>query len=179
MSSIPATEQKLAEARYHLALLLGAAKDVTAQRHHLSALLAAGRSVTFVLQSEAKAEYDAWFSSWSGALTPTDQRLMAFMNEQRVAEVHRVGAAVSTTVEERSVWRRKSAGSNTPMVAQRLALGLHGEEAFGLYGEENVKIGVPTLMFEVDGGQKPARDVCARYVRLLEALVADFKRAFA
>jgi hypothetical protein len=38
--------------------------------------------------------------------------------------------------------------------------------------------GLPELMFEVDGGHKPARDLCARYVELLGALVADFKRRF-
>jgi hypothetical protein len=164
----PATDQKLGEARYHLGCLAAAA-DVAIQRHHLSAFLAAGRSVTFALQKEAKAEYDRWFPSWLGALAPNDRDLLDYMRDQRNAELKQAGAAVSEGLEERSVWQRKSAGPNTPIVAQLLA--------FGLYGED-VTIAVPTLMFDMQGGQKPARDLCARYVALLESLVTDFKRAF-
>jgi hypothetical protein len=168
VTAIPRTEQKLAETRYHLGLLRDT-DDATLQRHHLSAFLSAGRSVTFALQKEAKTEYDAWSSSWFGALPPEDRRLMDYMKEQRNAELKQAGAVVSTTVEERLVWRRKNSGPNTPIAAALLGLNEYGF---------NATIGVPALVFEIDGTSKPAREVCARYVALLDALVADFKRAF-
>jgi hypothetical protein len=168
MPAIPATDQKLQEARYYLELLSDS-EDAAVQRRHLSAFLAAARSITFALQSEAKTEYDTWFSAWFETLTPEDRRLMNFMKEQRNAELKRAGAAVSATVEERSVWQRKNSGPNTPIAAALLALNEYGS---------NATVGVPALVFEVDGTSKRASDLCAGYVALLGALVADFKRAF-
>jgi len=75
MRAIPATEQKLQEARYHLGQL-GASSNAGVQRHHLSAFLSAGRSVTIALQNEAKVEYEVRFPAWFAALVPDDQALM-------------------------------------------------------------------------------------------------------
>jgi hypothetical protein len=60
--------------------------------YYLSAFLSAGRSVTFALQAEEKNRYDSIFAGWFNNLTQEQQTLFKQMNEDRIAEVHKLGA---------------------------------------------------------------------------------------
>ena len=103
MAEIPKTLKKLREARFFLAKMTKDSRSTKLAGEdfdfYLSAFLSAGRSVTLVLQVEQQDLYDAQYGPWENRLTPQDQALMKFMNGQRVAEVHLLGADVETTVE--------------------------------------------------------------------------------
>src|SRR5260370_34128161 len=71
--------------------------------YFLSAFLSAARSVTWVLQVEEKDKYDAVYPAWEAMVDDMDLGLLRYMNGQRVAEVHKAGAAVSSAVEYRKV----------------------------------------------------------------------------
>ena len=47
----------------------------------LSAFLSAARSITFVLQSESKEAYDAWFPNWCDGLKTEERALLKSMNK--------------------------------------------------------------------------------------------------
>ncbi len=94
---IPTTRRKLRETHFFLQHLRDQFNTVIhnepeAFRFFLSAFLSAGRSVTFTLQVEEKEKYDQRFETWYGKLKAEDQKLLKFMNRQRVSELHRSGA---------------------------------------------------------------------------------------
>lgn len=165
MPAIPETERKLDEARHFLGQLRGPMDHAT-QHHNLSAFLNAASSVRWVLQKEAKAEYDAWQPGWFATLSDGDRGLLKTMTTQRNLETKEDGATVSVTTSTRVVWQPKDSGRATPLVAQLLA--------FGFYGEP-VPVEAETLILKLNGEPHEIHGLCARYVTLLEHLVADFK----
>lgn len=105
MATIEATRLKLAEAQFFYCKLAQAHErlisgEPEAFGFYLSAFISAARSVTFVLQAERKTQYDTWFVDWMDALPEEQQSLLRNFNEQRVATVHKKGAAVTGKLEE-------------------------------------------------------------------------------
>jgi hypothetical protein len=167
---IPQTQRKVREARFFLEHLRDRAGDLPLDservRFYLSALLSAGRSVTFVLQTEEKGKYDAWYPAWEGGLDLADQHLLRYLNDQRVAEVHKVGADVSSTIDYKQV------------AELRVERGGRWKVLFvAPPGAPPPEIGFATHHFKVGDDLVDLRDVCERYVSLLEHLVRAFLAA--
>ena len=74
MAAIPKTLKKLCETRFFLARMQEAPRSTRLEwedfEFYLSAFLSAGRSVTWVLQVEQKALYDAQYGPWENRLPP-------------------------------------------------------------------------------------------------------------
>lgn len=173
MKSIPATERKLAEARHFFDRLLDTANRVgpterSIERHNLSAFLNAASSVRWVLQKEAKDEYDAWQPAWFAGLSDGDRQLLQTMTKQRNLETKQDGATVSVRASTQIVWRPKPSGPASPLSAQLLA--------FGSYGEL-VPVEEETLILKLNGEAHFVLALCEDYLVLLERLVRDFKAA--
>jgi hypothetical protein len=171
------TEKKLREAKFFLGWMGNAAKSMDMEREdfefYLSAFLSAGRSVTFVLQVGDKARYDAWFPGWKSALPDSDQELLQFMNDQRVSELHQLGAAVEGVIEEvpMSVIERDRDHTHPA----------YGPHLFGIHQGDPPGIPEPTMgrrahYFNAGGVREKAIETCKRYAGLLEKLVQDFRR---
>jgi hypothetical protein len=132
---------------------------------YLSAFLSAGRSVTFVLQNEEKEKYDGWFPSWRAGLTQEESNLLRFVNEQRVAELKRLGAKTVTSVEFVAVRELEQEGHGHPA---------YGHHDFSPPGTEPAKTGFVVSHFEIEGNLAKAVETCSQYLRLCERLVQDF-----
>ena len=187
MPPIPATEHKLAEARHFFDRLLDTANrvgsaDRTVERYNLSAFLNAASSVRWVLQKEAKADYDAWQPGWVAGLTNEDRELLKTMTVQRNLETKADGATVSVRTSTQITMKPKPSGPATPQVAQMLGYGpqVLGYDSqmlgYGSYGEL-VAFEVETLMLKLNGEAHFVLALCEDYLRLLERLVRDFKAA--
>jgi hypothetical protein len=143
---------------------------------YLSAFLSAGRSVTLVLQDEDKDRYDRVFPGWSDALPEEDRRLLAFMNKQRVAEVHtEEGAKVDHhggLIPITEVWHEP--GGSRYFIAQ------FGGPYSPFGGDDYApvrEVAVLAPQFEVDGESRDAMEVCRRYAGLLEEVVRACEQA--
>jgi hypothetical protein len=127
--------------------------------YYLSALLNAGRSVTYVLGAESarSASYDAIFDPWHATLPEGDRDLFDLLQALRDAEVHtKQSPSIEATAQPQVVQRPLYAGSNIPLVAQYLALGIW---------ERDMVIEVPTYSFRVD-------DIISRHYAALFATIA-------
>lgn len=155
----PATQHKLAEAWFFLTEHLKAwerpelKKRPEVLKFYLSAFLSAARSVTFALQNEAKDQYDSWFRSWLEGLPEEDKKVLRFMNEQRVSEVHQEGAV--TIRKQTAVPVKSHPGTQTWVWTY-----------------------VDELYFEFEGAPLKVIDFCERYLLLLQRLVNDFLEKF-
>src|SRR2546425_7540729 len=102
MPPSPKTQKKLREARFFFDKISSHEKDFHYDSEefdfYVSAFLCAARSVTFFLHAENKAWYDNHFNDFMASLPADDRDLLAFMNEQRVAEVHRLGSDIQSVV---------------------------------------------------------------------------------
>ena len=168
---IPHTDRKLREAGYFLrcvcdkaAAPVGNPEEVL---HLLSAFLSAGRSVTFVLQAEAKDEYDAWFPGWQGGLSSEEQRLLGAMNRHRVSELHRTGADVRAELRYVPITEIRTKDRRHPA---------YGFRWFGPPGTPAPTIGQVDHFVELVEGPEPVAESCRRFL-LLQRLVREFKRA--
>jgi hypothetical protein len=92
------TKKRLREAQYFYRQLIEITRRPTtlmnepeAFEFNLNACLTAARSVSWTLENEEKAKYEAWHSSWESGLSPNDRALLKFTNEQRIAIVKRGG----------------------------------------------------------------------------------------
>jgi hypothetical protein len=117
----------------------------------LSAFLSAGRSVTFVLRKEVPANYLGWFEDWRAAQSNDDRELLAYMNEQRVREVHRTGAA--------------TLGPELKWVPAAELHPRHVHPSYGIQlsllpGTEPPKFGLPFRVFTEDGVGRKAVEAC-------------------
>ena len=103
MERIPKTQKKLREAKFFLGRMSEALRSIKLEKEDfeffLSAFLSAGRSVTFVLRAEQADVYQQWYDGWQKALDAENRELLEFMNQQRIAEVHRRGADVQAEIE--------------------------------------------------------------------------------
>ena len=205
MIPIPATERKLAEARHFFERLLDTANRVGAaeramERYNLSAFLNAASSIRWVLQKEAKAEYDAWQPEWFAGLTDSDRQLLKTMTQQRNLETKQDGATVSVRASMQMRWQPKNARPATPHVPQTVGSGPYGSQmlgnefygagmmgsgphvslmfGYGSYGEF-VTFEEETLILKLNGEAHYVLALCEEYLKLLERLVRDFKAAHA
>src|SRR2546426_3543630 len=103
MASIPKTEKKLREARFFLSAMSAAAKSTRLDEENfeffLSAFLSAARSVPDVMRVEGKKQYKGWYRRWEANLSEGERNLWRFINNQRIATVHREGVEVQTEIE--------------------------------------------------------------------------------
>jgi hypothetical protein len=169
---IPKTLKKLREAKFFLGWMEKAARSTNLEREdfefYFSAFLSAGRSVTFVLQKEQKNLYEARYGPWESGLTPKDQSLMKFMNEQRVAELHLLGANVEAAIEM------------VPMTVFEMERGIDLRYTMSWYGSTDApppEIGRKVHYFEHATG-KQVLSTCTQYFRLLESCAREFDAAF-
>ncbi len=167
---VAATERKLREAQFFLRHLAAEGKrpvrnDPEAFEFFLSAFLGAGRSVTFVLQHEAKASYDAWFPGWFSALSEDDQALFNDLKDQRNFVQKRGGAEVESEWEFVPLHLLPTEG-RVP------ALGFTWSY---MPGTEPPSVGIPVHSFASEGrSQRKVLPTCERYASLLGTLVESF-----
>jgi hypothetical protein len=174
---IPATQKKLRETKFFLALLEeeGRVPVMRAIEEHaefyFSALVSAGRSVTFALQSEEKAKYDAWFPGWLTSRSETERLSLRRFNEERVKIVHRAGAELSSR-NVLTPYRDFGAPSRYESKAYYIMTRM-------LYPESEMKIGTLQLICRYsDDTEAIAVDAAREYVAVLESLIDDFVRHF-
>ena len=135
----------------------------------LSAFLSAARSVTFVLQAEQRQAYQAWFPGWQNGLNPDEKQLFKFFNNQRIEEVHKLGADL---IEE------KEAIPVTELIPDDR---LHPAYQYGV--TESAPVGTPPSMvyrrfyyFKIQETRKRVTAWCQEYLTLLERLVQEFEQ---
>ena len=168
---IPTTQRKLREAQFFLVHLAAESKKTVrnepeAFEFYLSALLGAGRSVTWVLQYEAKASYDAWFPGWFSALGEDDRALFEDLKDRRNFVQKRGGAEVAAEWEYVPLHLLPTGGRVHP------ALGFTWSS---MPGTEPPSVGIPVHSFSSESGEhKKVVPTCERYVSLLATLVQDF-----
>ena len=171
MTLIPNTHEKLREAQFFMGKLMQEAKTFRLDKkdfsYYLSAFLSAGRSVTLFLEVEQSTSYKAWFPGWRQNLKPEESELMKFMNDQRVAVVHKEGAE---TQEEISMVPLAHALTHSPLYVAYADTGAPGAPA--------PEIGQNVYYFEINGKREKAQVVCRRYLDLLDKLATDFDHAF-
>ena len=173
MALIPDTQGKLREARLFLnklieedGVLLPPAETSETFLHHLSAFLSAARSVTYVLQAEQKHLYDAWFDSWKDSL-PDKGALLRFFNNQRIQEIHRTGAGVTSTIEDVPATKFAPKPGDFPA-------GIHISAP---PGTPITTVEQTVLFFEIDGALEEVPHACGRYLAILARLVTEFEAA--
>jgi hypothetical protein len=163
----PTADRKLRGAKFFLDRLKEVRRHPRAEEFgfYLSALLGEARSVTWGLQNDlGKDHADARLAMWRAA-RPADLGFLDFMNEQRVDEVHRKGAAIET--QGRSV--QLGFAIQAPdgrFIPVESPFG-PGTVAYGLAAEH---------YFEIDGQPVEVIAACERYITLLESIVEECKR---
>jgi len=169
---IPETDRKLREAAFFLRLLTIEEGSTVLNDHdafgfYLSAFLSAARSVTWVLQKEAGVGqdiYDPWYTAWEARQSPDHRDLLTFMNKQRVAEIHKLGATTTSAIEMVAVSTvSRGARPNHPA---------YGFTWSSPPGVPEATVGIVTYMFEQRGN---VVQVCSRYLGVLVELVRDFR----
>ena len=131
---------------------------------HLSAFLNAGRSLDWRLRHTSN-PYPAFRNTWDQALTVGEADLIKFMIDDRNLEVHEAGSARQLAELRIPVRGSYSDASGTLTVFSPV---------FGTPPSEIVK---PTYYFSIGGRDVPVLDACEEYLRLLERLVGDYRRA--
>jgi hypothetical protein len=173
---IEATQKKLREAQFFLGKLYEedrkpVRKEPEAFSFYQSALLSAGRSVTFALQVEAKAQYDAWFPQWLASLPEEDQQLLGYLKDQRNLELHNTGSEVEMALEFKPI-------SAVPMTEAQRAHVAYGIQVFSIFGTPEPQVGIPRYSFSTassnQDNQADVVEMCRRYVCLLDQLVRAF-----
>lgn len=163
------TQNKLLEAKFFLRCLHDKEKTANLETKefdfYLSAFLSAGRSVTFVLQTEQKELYESWFPKWKAAQAVQDQKLLDFMNGQRVEAVHRLGADVQGKLEYVPLSKVNAGQGRHPA---------YGFQWWGPHGMTEPSIGQWAYCFEIDGTKEKVTLTCKHYLEILERIVQDF-----
>lgn len=171
---IEATQKKLRETRFFLRQLIQNRMQIVqteteAFHCYLSAFLSAARSVTFVLQSEEKTKYDAWFPSWFDGLTEEEHQLMDFQKDQRNDALKKGGPRTNADKEYLPLTKIYT--------ETRGHTAYHGFQWFGPLGIPPPSVGRTVHFFEQFGdSEKEVTATCGRYFDLLEKLVHDFIR---
>ena len=171
---IPATQKKLREAQYFLAQLAAQERIPVSQcepevaEFYFNAYVSAARSVTWMLQKEAKEKYDEWFPSWLASRADNERLTLSRFDKERIEIVHRKGADLNTENVLIPVKLRPSSSKVIrPFWAQSSA--------------PETKMGVFRLVcrFAFDNHEASASEAASHNTSILNALVADFERAFA
>ena len=96
--------KKQAEAQFFLGHMAEQERRAFGDRQpfdfYLSAFLSAGRTVDYRLRHEQSSIYPTWRKVWDAALSPTDNRLIKFMVDDRNDEVHESGSRRSVGQED-------------------------------------------------------------------------------
>ncbi len=173
--NIERVQKKLGEARFFLEKMRedeAKAFGDKAFEFYLSAFLNAGRTVDYRLRHEHRAVYEPWRDSWNKSHLQEDE-LIKFVHEERREEVHQKGSRHSAQDVNIPVRHSYSDASGTLQVFQvplalRSLLIQSGEE-FG------VVITKQEYYFTVDGDETRVVDVCAKYLGILEEMLAQFQ----
>lgn len=170
---IEATQRKLREARFFYRQLVAEGdKTITSEPeaffYFLSAFLSAGRSVTWVLQTEEKNKYDAWFPQWKRTRSDDERKLLVDMNDQRVAEVHKDGAETSV--------------ARLFIPVTEIRIDTRGHPAYGIHWFGPPDAAAPeverrTAFFELGHSKAEVTETGGRYLNLLETCIAQFTEA--
>jgi len=173
---MPQSQRKLREAKFFLGKLRAIAKPKAFNLHHpshlrlniivnagknvkltinnedfqfyLSGFLSAARSVTFVLQKESKKHYDHFLPVWLEMLPSKDRRIFKTLNDQRVAELHKLGV-------DKVVSQKKMIVNGRSMPRSIISL--------------------PVWHFS--GEPQELLLLCTRYLELLERLIQSFLKS--
>jgi len=167
---IEKTEKKLREALFFFdALSKESGKvrgnDPESASHYLSAFLSAARSVTFVLQSEEKEKYDAWFPHSRDGLAQEDKKLFGLLRGQRNKTQKRGSAELNEVINFIPV---------TEVQQDRYGHPAYGFHWTGRPGDPPPKVGISKGFFELEGKQIEVTVACRQYVEFLQKLVTDF-----
>ena len=164
---VPQTERKLGETRFFLEHVRREARRTVGDRqpfrYYLSACLSASRSVTFVFQKEAaalKANYERAIKE----LSDEEQQLLAAMNDERVDEVHHLGATVEVgerRIRVDSVYEDEFGRSEVVYVAL----------ANDFRMEPPAEIIAPRYFFKIGGQLREVVEVLDEYLSVLERLI--------
>ncbi len=164
---IPRTKKKLREARFFYGKMHERASMAFGEHEEfdflLSAFLSAGRTVTCALQKERSDEYKAFFDTWKKKLPSSEQRLLVFMNDERVSEVHKAGSTRDRQDELIPVW--SSYCDKCGLVTVAAPPGL---------SEPPATVLTPAYFFHIDGAQRNVLSVCKEYLDLLDVLIEEF-----
>lgn len=163
----PTADRKLRGAKFFLERLKEVRRHPRSEEFgfYLSAFLGEARSVTWGLQNDfGKDHADARLAMWRTA-HPADLGFLAFMNERRLDEVHRKGAAIETHGKSVELGFAVQAPDGR-LVPVESPFG-PGTAAYGL---------VPEHYFEIDDQRVEVIEACERYVALLESIVEEVKR---
>jgi hypothetical protein len=177
MGIIETAEKKLQEARTFLTAMRDQEQRAFGDKepfdHNLSAFLSAGMSLRgafHVKQDRARNEaVKKWKGAWEARLTPAQKCIYDFMQVDRNCEVHdrgshRVVGTKEIKVGVGSSYSDKS-GTLTAMGSPSVLLG----------ADTGVTIYVPQHFFDISGVKRPATEVCAEYLHLLEQMVVHYK----
>lgn len=162
-----ATRKKLREAGFFLRLLAGVPKysamtpEPEAGQFYLSAFLSAARAVSFALQMERKAEWDAWIKGWRASLSDRDLQLWKYLVDQR-NKVHKEGGPELTVTV-------------TPMSLMEF---MQGDVIIGTRMPGTPRVPLTTLVTSLTAhpGQTLAES-CQPLFELVSRMVDEFERA--
>jgi hypothetical protein len=111
----------------------------------------------------------AWRKAWEDGLSRDDNALYQFMGKDRNAEVHHEGSARSVKMEEIPVGNIYSDASGTVAAASGTLM------AAGLGDVSGTAIRKPVYYFTIKGRERKATDACAKYLTLLDWMLAKYK----
>lgn len=165
------TKKKLREAEFFLNQFnLKSSKIIQEESldFYLSAFLSASRSVTLVLQVEHKQEYDQIFPQWKLRLDENDRELLEFMNDQRVATIHKTGATIERKKHDIPINDFYKDESGQIMVFGPPAIYFSGPAA---------TISKDHYYFQIGGQDELVTELCSRYYFLLTEIVRNVSSA--
>jgi hypothetical protein len=161
--------KKIAEAEFFLMLMCREERRSIGNRdpfdYFLSAFLSAARTVDYRLRHEQKAIYKPWRKVWNARLTPEDDRLIKFMVDDRIHEVHESGSSRSVAQEDITL--------TVGMTYLDDDMGM--VTIGGRPDQPPVLIRKQTYNFTIDGAERKATEACAAYLALLQRMVGEFE----
>jgi hypothetical protein len=164
---LPNVDKKLAEARFFLSKMSEQEKRAFGDKEpfdfYLSAFLSAARTVDYRLRHEQMTLYPPWrTNTWDTLISPAEKGLMKYLADERAAEVHQSGSARVQKTEDIPVGDSYSDSSGTLYV-------------FAPPGTPPAIVHKPAYFFTIDGTDRKATETCAKYLGLLDRMVAKFK----
>ena len=131
---------------------------------YLSAFLSAARSVTFRLENERSDEYKKFRDSYFKKLSPDDDEIFKFMNEERVHEIHKKGSMRDCRDEPIPVYDSYQDKSGSVKIFTTP----------GLSEGPPATISKPEYFYEINGIKRSVISVCKQYLGLLDSLIKNF-----
>ncbi len=164
--NIESVEKKLREAQFFLSKMTEQEQRAFGEREpfdfYLSAFLSAARSIDYRLRHEQKAIYPVWRSAWNAKLSLDEDKLIKHMVDDRANEVHESGSGRSAGFEGIAVMGGYSDPSGTLTI-------------FAPPGTPPAVFNKPAYYFTLGGTNHKVTVVCAKYLALLDRMIAAFK----